>query len=226
MSGRRLAVLAGWSYSVLLVAFLLLPVAIMVPASFGESESLEFPPQHLSLRWYEQVLGDRQWLNSASLSLRIGLGAALVASLAGLMLGVAHMRFGGVGAGLRAFVMLPMVAPHIVLATGGGVVLSEQNRRLLNGHGIVVYLRAAPRDLWLRTRHDRNRPLLQTPDPLSKLQELFEEGDPLYREVADLVIDTGSQTVAALAHRLESRLARLRGSEARLPIDAEYGCKR
>lgn len=114
----------------------------------------------------------------------------------------------------------------IVLATGGGVVLSEQNRRLLTGHGTVVYLRAAPRDLWLRTRHDRNRPLLQTADPLSKLQALFEERDPLYREVADLVIDTGSQTVAALAHRLESRLARLRGSETRLPVDAEYGCKR
>ena len=113
----------------------------------------------------------------------------------------------------------------IVLATGGGVVLSEQNRRLLTGHGTVVYLRAAPRDLWLRTRHDRNRPLLQTADPLSKLQALFEERDPLYREVADLVIDTGSQTVAALAHRLESRLARLRG-ETRLPVDAEYGCKR
>lgn len=114
----------------------------------------------------------------------------------------------------------------IVVATGGGIVLSEQNRRLLTGHGTVVYLRAAPRDLWLRTRHDRNRPLLQTADPLSKLQELFEERDPLYREVADLVVDTGSQTVAALAHRLESRLARLRGPEAPLPIDAEYGCKR
>jgi shikimate kinase len=115
---------------------------------------------------------------------------------------------------------------NIVLATGGGVVLSEQNRRLLAGHGTVVYLRAAPRELWLRTRHDKNRPLLQTEDPLSKLHELFEERDPLYREVADVVIDTGNQTVAALAHRLESRLVRLRGSEAHLPAGAEYGCKR
>ena len=60
---------------------------------------------------------------------------------------------------------------NIVLATGGGAVLSEQNRALLIGHGTVVYLRAAPQDLWQRTRHDRNRPLLQTPDPLAKLSQ-------------------------------------------------------
>lgn len=101
--------------------------------------------------------------------------------------------------------------PDIVLATGGGAVLSEQNRRLLTQHGTVVYLRASPRDLWVRTRHDKNRPLLQNTDPLIRLQDLFAERDPLYRDIADLVVDTGNQTVAALAHRLESRLARLRG---------------
>lgn len=101
--------------------------------------------------------------------------------------------------------------PDIVLATGGGAVLSEPNRRLLTERGTVVYLRASPRDLWLRTRHDKNRPLLQTTEPQAKLQDLFEQRDPLYREIADLVVDTGNQTVAALAHRLESRLARLRG---------------
>ncbi|MGQ0523294.1 MAG: shikimate kinase [Betaproteobacteria bacterium] len=101
--------------------------------------------------------------------------------------------------------------PDIVLATGGGAVLSEQNRRLLKQHGTVVYLRASPRDLWVRTRHDKNRPLLRNTDPLVTLQALFAERDPLYREIADLVVDTGNQTVAALAHRLESRLARLRG---------------
>lgn len=96
---------------------------------------------------------------------------------------------------------------NIVLATGGGAVLSEHNRRLLSGHGVVVYLRATPHDLWLRTRHDKNRPLLQTADPLAKLQELFEQRDPLYREIADVVIDTGSQSVNSLAHRLASRLS-------------------
>ena len=102
----------------------------------------------------------------------------------------------------------------IVLATGGGAVLSEKNRRLLSEHGTVVYLRASPRDLWHRTRHDRNRPLLQTADPLVKLQELFEQRDPLYREIADLIIDTGNQSVGLLAHKLESRLMRFKSTNA------------
>jgi 3-dehydroquinate synthase len=96
----------------------------------------------------------------------------------------------------------------VVLATGGGAVLAPENRRALAAHGTVVYLRASPRDLWMRTRHDRNRPLLQTADPLAKLQSLFEERDPLYRETADVIVDTGSQSVSSLAHRLAARLAR------------------
>jgi shikimate kinase len=99
---------------------------------------------------------------------------------------------------------------NIVLATGGGVVLSEQNRRLLAEHGTVIYLRAAASDLWQRTHHDKNRPLLQTDDPLQKLQELFAQRDPLYREIADVIIDTGSQSVGSLAHKLEQRLAQFR----------------
>jgi shikimate kinase len=94
----------------------------------------------------------------------------------------------------------------IVLATGGGAVLSAANRKLLGEHGIVVYLRATPTDLWQRTRHDRNRPLLQTADPLARLTELYEERDPLYRAAADIVIDTGSQSLISLAHKLEHRL--------------------
>lgn len=104
--------------------------------------------------------------------------------------------------------------PNIVLATGGGAVLSARNRRLLGAHGRVVYLHAAVRDLWLRTRHDRNRPLLQTPDPLAKLTELFAERDPLYREIADVIVDTGDQSVSALAHQLEEKLAELRDDPA------------
>jgi shikimate kinase len=96
---------------------------------------------------------------------------------------------------------------HIVLATGGGAVLLEQNRRLLSEFGTVVYLRATPQDLWHRTRHDRNRPLLHTANPLAKLNELFAERDPLYREVAHLVVDTGNQSLSSLAHRLEQKLS-------------------
>ncbi len=95
---------------------------------------------------------------------------------------------------------------NIVLATGGGVVLAEPNRQLLTEHGTVVYLRASVEDLWERTRYDKNRPLLRTEDPVAKLNKLFIQRDPLYREVADLIVDTGSQSVGSLATTLEKRL--------------------
>jgi shikimate kinase len=99
---------------------------------------------------------------------------------------------------------------NVVVATGGGAVLSEQNRRLLTEHGTVIYLRGAAPELYQRTRHDKNRPLLQTDDRLKKLQELFVQRDPLYSEIADVIIDTGSQSVGNLAHQLERRLAQFR----------------
>ena len=95
---------------------------------------------------------------------------------------------------------------NLVLATGGGAVLAEENRRRLAMRGTVVYLHARPAHLWLRVRHDRNRPLLATADPQKRLEELYAERDPLYREVADLVIDTGKQSVPTLAKDLLTRL--------------------
>ena len=100
-------------------------------------------------------------------------------------------------------------SPEIVLATGGGAVLAEENRRVLSRNGTVVYLRASPHDLHHRTRHDRNRPLLRTENPLATLTALFAERDALYREVADVIVDPGNQSVSSLAHRLELRLAQL-----------------
>ena len=94
----------------------------------------------------------------------------------------------------------------IVLATGGGSILDAGNRETLRQHGIVVYLCANVEDLWLRTRHDRNRPLLQTTDPHAKLVELFEQRHPLYRETAHIIIDTSKQSVQNLVHRLEEKL--------------------
>jgi len=94
----------------------------------------------------------------------------------------------------------------IVLATGGGAVLAAENRRLLAENGVVVYLRAVAKDLWARTRHDRNRPLLRTGEPLARLEQLYDERDPLYRSIADIIVDTGSQSLGSLAHRLEERL--------------------
>ena len=98
---------------------------------------------------------------------------------------------------------------NAVLATGGGAVLAEENRRVIAARGTVVYLHARVQHLWQRVRHDRNRPLLATADPRKKLDALYTERDPLYREVADLVVDTGKQSVQALAKEL---LARLEGT--------------
>jgi shikimate kinase len=98
---------------------------------------------------------------------------------------------------------------NAVLATGGGVVLAEENRRRIATCGTVVYLHAHPLHLWQRVRHDRNRPLLATADPQKKIEELYTLRDPLYREVADLVIDTGRQSVQTLVKDL---LARLEGT--------------
>ncbi|MFT5391513.1 MAG: shikimate kinase [Gammaproteobacteria bacterium] len=78
----------------------------------------------------------------------------------------------------------------IVLATGGGVVNLPENRSKLVTHGFVVYLRAPLELLYERTAKDRNRPLLRTDDPKQRIRELFEERDPLYQQVADLVVDT------------------------------------
>jgi shikimate kinase len=94
----------------------------------------------------------------------------------------------------------------IVLATGGGAVLDPQNRLRLRERGTVVYLRAVVKELLHRTRHDRNRPLLQTDDPRARLNQLFELRDPLYRETAHIVVETGSQSLSSLVARLETML--------------------
>jgi shikimate kinase len=94
----------------------------------------------------------------------------------------------------------------VVLATGGGAVLAEQNRRVLAERGVVIYLRARPEDLYERVRMDRNRPLLATADPLGRLRKLYEQRDPLYREVADVIVETGAQGVQSLARQLLRKL--------------------
>jgi shikimate kinase len=96
----------------------------------------------------------------------------------------------------------------IVLATGGGAVLRPENRAALHGRGTVVYLRASVDELWHRTRHDRNRPLLQTADPRGRLAALLAAREPLYEEVAHVTVDTGSQSLKTLVSRLEGLLAR------------------
>ena len=98
---------------------------------------------------------------------------------------------------------------NIVLATGGGAILYAENREALHNRGTVIYLRANVEDLWRRTRHDKNRPLLQTENPRARLQQLLNQRDPLYRETAHVVIDTGEQNVQKLVRQLEKELAQL-----------------
>lgn len=102
---------------------------------------------------------------------------------------------------------------NIILATGGGVILSEQSRDALHRNGMVVYLKSTVHDLWQRTRHDRSRPLLQTDDPRGRLKELYEQRDPLYTQVADLVMPTGKQSVHSLVLQLQQELNRIAGIE-------------
>ncbi|MEW5888614.1 MAG: shikimate kinase [Pseudomonadota bacterium] len=94
----------------------------------------------------------------------------------------------------------------IVLSTGGGVVLDPENRACLAANGLVVYLSVPPDELYQRTRHDKNRPLLQVADPLGKIQELYALRDPLYREIADIVIDGAGKTAFGVARLLEREI--------------------
>ncbi len=95
----------------------------------------------------------------------------------------------------------------LVLATGGGAVLNPGSRALLAERGTVIYLRATIGSILQRTSHDKNRPLLQTADPRSKLEELLAQRDPLYREIADLVIDTGRPNVQSMVQTILDQLA-------------------
>jgi len=90
----------------------------------------------------------------------------------------------------------------LVMATGGGAVIANENRTLLRHNGIVIYLRASVHDLWLRTRNDRNRPLLQTGNAYEKLAGLLRQREAYYQQVADIVMPTGRQNVHALMLKL------------------------
>ncbi|MGV8891935.1 MAG: bifunctional shikimate kinase/3-dehydroquinate synthase AroKB [Burkholderiaceae bacterium] len=90
----------------------------------------------------------------------------------------------------------------IVLATGGGAILDAENRAYLHARGTVVYLRTSVQNILQRTGHDKNRPLLQTADPRKLLEELTRHRDPLYREIADVVIDTGRPNVQFMVHSI------------------------
>ncbi|WP_332823710.1 shikimate kinase [Ramlibacter sp.] len=99
-----------------------------------------------------------------------------------------------------------MQGPPSVVATGGGAVLREENRRQLRDTSKVIYLRSSPEELYRRLRHDRIRPLLQVADPLGKLRAMYAERDPLYREAAHFVIETGRPSIPTLVNMIVMQL--------------------
>lgn len=94
----------------------------------------------------------------------------------------------------------------IVLATGGGAVMREANRRHLAGRGMVVYLCTSVEQQLARTAKDKNRPLLQNDNPEKILRDLFAKRDPVYREVADIVIQTDRRNPRWVVQELQKRL--------------------
>jgi len=105
----------------------------------------------------------------------------------------------------RAIADLVSGAPAII-ATGGGAVLREANRRKLHDGCHVIYLFTTPEHVYQRLRHDRQRPLLQVADPMARLDALFGERDHLYREVAHQVMETGRSRVPAVVESIAVRL--------------------
>ena len=97
----------------------------------------------------------------------------------------------------------------LVLATGGGAVMRERSRERLSERGTVVYLHAAPDTLWERVRNSRNRPMLKVEDPRARIAALYGERDPLYRQIADHVVESDRDTVMRFARGLAVALAAL-----------------
>lgn len=89
-----------------------------------------------------------------------------------------------------------------MLATGGGAVLRSENRQHLASRGIVFFLECSPRQQYERTHRDRNRPLLQTDEPLQRLEELMQVREPLYRSTADYTVSTEGRGAVAVANEI------------------------
>jgi shikimate kinase len=107
-----------------------------------------------------------------------------------------------------------------VIATGGGAVLRERNRRHLHDRCMVVYLRSTPEELYRRLRHDTQRPLLQVSDPLAKLKDLYAQRHPFYEEIAHYTIDTGRPSVGTLVNMILMQLDMDRGTPSEGTHDA------
>lgn len=94
----------------------------------------------------------------------------------------------------------------IVLATGGGAVLREENRAVLKQYGLVIYLKASADELYRRVAKDKNRPLLATPNPKARIVELLAQREVLYESVANLTIETGSGSIVSVVRKIHNLL--------------------
>lgn len=97
----------------------------------------------------------------------------------------------------------------VVMATGGGAVLLEENRKVLKERGAVIYLYASLDQLFERTSRDRNRPLLQTENPRARLEEIMTQREPIYQELADIIVHTDDRSVRSVVKELIVRLQKL-----------------
>lgn len=106
-------------------------------------------------------------------------------------------------------------SPVCVISTGGGAVLRADNRTRLRERTQVIYLRSMPEEIFRRLRYDRSRPLLQVEDPLTRLQDMYAERDPLYRGTAHFVVETGRPSVSKLVNMIvmQLELTSLSGAE-------------
>lgn len=95
---------------------------------------------------------------------------------------------------------------NIVLATGGGAVMVAENRQQLAARGLVIYLHCSPEQQYARTARDRSRPLLDTDDPQQKLKDLMAEREPVYRQVADMVVSTERRGTSSVVKEIRRRL--------------------
>ncbi len=97
----------------------------------------------------------------------------------------------------------------VVIATGGGSLLRQENRQALTRSGVVVYLRASPEQLYSRIRYDKSRPLMQTDDPLQTLTDILKTREPVYLETANLTVRTGKQRLGVTIRQIEKGLRNL-----------------
>lgn len=94
----------------------------------------------------------------------------------------------------------------IVLATGGGAALAPENRELLRDNGLVIYLKASAERLAGRVRLDRHRPLLRSGDKLERMRELMIERDPIYQQLADVVVETNNSSVPCVVREISKMI--------------------